>query len=85
MTLVVKGHTDNFGSEDYNQRLSENRCQAAYDYVNSRGIDSGRLSFAGYSEIMPIATNNTTSGRQYNRRVEFEIKKGNTVLLRSSQ
>ncbi|MEM7037056.1 MAG: OmpA family protein, partial [Bacteroidota bacterium] len=85
LDLVIKGHTDNWGSEDYNQRLSESRCQAAFDYVESMGIDKTRLSFAGFSEIMPIATNNTPSGRSYNRRVEFEIHQGKKVLLRSSQ
>lgn len=82
-TLVIKGHTDEIGSTDYNQSLSENRCSAAYDFLNSKGIPGNRLSFSGYSELKPLDSNDSDQGRQNNRRVEFEIRKGDKVVFKS--
>ena len=82
-TLVIKGHTDNFGSVDYNQRLSENRCAQAFEYLSKQGVPVAKMSFNGFSELMPVAENDDDNGRQNNRRVEFEIKLGNKVVYRS--
>lgn len=79
--LLIQGHTDSKGSDDYNQRLSENRCQSAYDYLIDAGVPVEQLALAGYSEALPIASNSDAAGRQANRRVEFELqRKGRTVL-----
>ena len=71
--VQVIGHTDSRGSESYNQKLSEERAESVEDYLQSLGIDSGRISSVGYGESDPIATNETEAGRQQNRRVEVII------------
>lgn len=71
--IEVAGHTDNWGSDEYNQKLSENRAKAVYNYFISKGIDKSRLKYAGYGETHPIATNETDEGRAQNRRVELTI------------
>ncbi len=81
--LVIKGHTDAFGSTDYNQSLSETRCAEAFEYMSSMGIEVSRMSFAGFSETTPIGNNDDEQGRQSNRRVEFELRDGNKVIFRS--
>ncbi|MCX7606706.1 MAG: OmpA family protein [Bacteroidia bacterium] len=73
MRVRIAGHTDNYGSDEYNQRLSEARAKAVYEYLIQRGISPDRLSFIGYGESRPIDTNETPEGRQHNRRVELEI------------
>ncbi|MCS7162161.1 MAG: OmpA family protein [Bacteroidia bacterium] len=73
LKVRIAGHTDSFGSDEYNQRLSENRARAVYEYLIQRGIPSERLSYIGYGESRPIDTNDTEEGRQNNRRVELEI------------
>lgn len=81
--LEIKGHTDAVGSTDYNQNLSENRSLAAYQYLTGLGISTSQVQVIGFSELQPIAANSTSSGRQSNRRVEFELRDGNRILLRS--
>lgn len=73
-TLIeVAGHTDSTGPESYNQRLSEQRAQAVGRYLGSQGVDQRRLIVRGYGESYPIASNDTASGRQQNRRVELTL------------
>lgn len=74
--LEISGHTDNTGRPGFNQELSETRAKACYDYLVDQGISSRRLSFVGYGEDRPIATNDTREGRQLNRRVEFNLIPG---------
>jgi len=71
--LEVAGHTDNSGSAEYNQRLSERRAQAVKDFLVAEGIDPARIIARGYGETMPVASNDTPEGRQLNRRVELKI------------
>lgn len=71
--MSISGHTDNTGTANANQSLSERRSKACYDYLQSRGIPTSRLSFAGYGETNPIADNETLRGRALNRRVEFRL------------
>ena len=69
--LEVQGHTDNTGSEQTNQKLSQGRAQAVVDFLVKKGIDSDRLRAVGYGSEMSIADNNTKEGREKNRRVEL--------------
>ena len=71
--IKIGGHTDNVGSDAYNQQLSEKRAKAVVDWLIQHGIDASRLQYQGYGESVPIATNETEEGRQLNRRTEFEI------------
>ena len=68
------GHTDNTGSADYNQRLSEARARSVADYISSRGVYPPRINIGGVGEAQPIATNATAAGRQENRRVALTIR-----------
>ena len=71
--LKIGGHTDNTGSTTFNQRLSEERARACYDYLVNQGIPSSRMEFAGFGPDRPISDNDTMEGRALNRRVEFEL------------
>ncbi len=71
--VELSGHTDNVGSDDSNQKLSENRAKAVVDYLIQKGIPAGRMIYKGYGEAQPIATNDTEEGRQENRRTEFKV------------
>lgn len=73
MQIELRGHTDNQGTQEYNQKLSEARAKAVLDYLVDRGIDRKRLSSVGYGKSMPVADNATAEGRQKNRRVEYRI------------
>ena len=72
--VVIEGHTDNRGSDEYNQALSERRANAVRDeLVNENGISANRVSTVGYGEARPVSTNNTDAGRADNRRIEAVI------------
>ncbi|MFI5218523.1 MAG: OmpA family protein [Bacteroidia bacterium] len=73
LKVEISGHTDNVGSEEYNLRLSQSRAQSVVEYLISIGVDKDRLSFVGYGESRPFASNDTDEGRQKNRRIEFKI------------
>ena len=73
VNVEIGGHTDDQGSDEYNDRLSQNRAKAVYDYIVRHGIDSSRLSYRGYGKRQPIADNGTEEGRAANRRTEFKI------------
>jgi outer membrane protein OmpA-like peptidoglycan-associated protein len=73
LKLQVEGHTDSVGSEDYNQRLSENRAASVRTYLVDSGIASNAVGTAGFGETMPVASNDTPTGRQQNRRVELIV------------
>lgn len=73
LRIQISGHTDNRGSAEYNQNLSENRAKAVVDYLIEKGIGSARLEYKGFGFQRPIASNDTEDGRQLNRRTEFEI------------
>jgi OOP family OmpA-OmpF porin len=66
---TVIGHTDSIGPEEFNQQLSERRAQSVVAYLESRGIEPGRLAASGAGESEPIADNSTAEGRALNRRV----------------
>lgn len=73
--IEISGHTDNKGSDDYNQSLSQGRSEAVVNYIISQGIDSFRLTAHGYGEAKPLDTNDSDEGRANNRRVEFTVMK----------
>lgn len=73
LKVEISGHTDNTGSASLNNQLSQDRAQAVVNYLVSHGISKGRLTAKGYGSSQPIASNNTASGRQQNRRTEFKI------------
>lgn len=72
-TMLIEGHTDSTGSAEYNQQLSLNRAKAVRNNLVGNGVDSRRITTEGYGESMPVADNDTESGRQLNRRVELRI------------
>lgn len=71
--IVVAGHTDSQGSEQYNLQLSLRRANAVADYLMSRGVARYRLGTEGRGELEPIASNDTEAGRAQNRRVEIYV------------
>jgi len=71
--ILIEGDTDNTGTEEYNQKLSERRAQAVADYQKGLGVAGSRISTVGLGELNPIASNDTDYGRQQNRRVEVAI------------
>lgn len=68
----IAGHTDNIGSIAYNQRLSDRRARAVYNYLTTKGIRQDNLTPRGHGELKPIATNSTPEGRRLNRRAEMK-------------
>ena len=73
LRLQAEGHTDNIGSEEFNQRLSEQRAEAVREYVVSQGLLEHAVSSLGLAFSMPVASNDTREGRQQNRRVEIIV------------
>ena len=72
--IEIEGHTDAIGSQDYNQKLSEDRAQTVRAYLSQAGIPDTRIvAVRGFGKIRPVATNDTPEGRQMNRRVEIVI------------
>lgn len=75
MEIEISGHTDNVGTAEANLKLSDDRAKAVKAYLDSKGIKAERVAAKGYGETKPIAPNETSEGRQTNRRVEFTIVK----------
>ena len=73
LQMQVEGYTDNVGSDDYNQLLSEHRAGSVRDYLTQAGIASGSVTAKGFGKTQPVAPNTTSAGRQQNRRVELVI------------
>lgn len=73
MVIEVRGHTDNMGATEYNQKLSEERAASVVEYLITKGINQKRLRYVGYGESKPLESNNTPEGRSINRRVEIKI------------
>jgi outer membrane protein OmpA-like peptidoglycan-associated protein len=72
--IVVQGHTDSTGSEELNQNLSDRRASSVRGYLVSRGVDADRVAAVGMGEDYPVASNDSESGRQQNRRVDILLK-----------
>lgn len=72
--VLIEGHTDNVGNSDYNRSLSQRRAESVSSYLRQHGIASLSLSASGIGMARPIASNDTATGRQQNRRVEIIIE-----------
>jgi len=73
LNLAIEGHTDSTGSDELNQKLSEQRAESVRKYLIVQGLPDSSLTATGFGKTMPIADNSTTAGRQQNRRVEIII------------
>jgi len=73
LKVEIQGHTDNTGTPEKNQVLSENRAKSVVDYLVEKGINSSRLQFKGYGASIPVASNETEAGRKLNRRTTIKI------------
>lgn len=74
--IEISGHTDSFGNDAYNQKLSERRAKAVYNYFVENGVAKDRMTAIGYGETKPlVSTSLNVAGQQENRRVEFKIIK----------
>jgi outer membrane protein OmpA-like peptidoglycan-associated protein len=69
--VLIEGHTDNVGSDEYNQSLSERRAASVQAALFERGVEASQISTVGKGETTPVAGNNNPAGRQQNRRVEL--------------
>jgi outer membrane protein OmpA-like peptidoglycan-associated protein len=73
LRLAVEGHTDSVGGDNYNQELSEQRATSVRDYLTQAGIPMNSVTAKGLGKTQPVASNDTTAGRQQNRRVELVV------------
>lgn len=73
LRLEVEGHTDSIGSDEFNQKLSEQRAESARRYLQDAGISPDNLAARGFGESRPVASNDTDAGRRQNRRVELVV------------
>ena len=71
--ILIEGHTDNTGTDEYNMALSKKRASSVQDYLMGMGVTIERLQIAGYGESQPVTDNDSAVGRQTNRRVEVAI------------
>ena len=73
LNLQVEGYTDNVGSDEYNQKLSEQRAAAVQEYLVTQGIPGNSVSAKGFGKSDPVASNDSAQGRQQNRRVQIVV------------
>ncbi len=71
--ILVEGHTDSDGTEEYNMALSERRSLSVSNYLIGHSVAAARMTITWYGEMQPVATNDTVGGKQQNRRVEVAI------------
>jgi outer membrane protein OmpA-like peptidoglycan-associated protein len=74
LTVIIEGHTDNVGSDEYNQKLGQRRAQTVVNEISAQGIDPSRISATGIGENRPLINQETEWARAVNRRVEFQVK-----------
>jgi outer membrane protein OmpA-like peptidoglycan-associated protein len=73
LKVQVEGYTDSVGSDQMNQKLSENRAAAVRDFLVSQGVPATSITAAGYGKTNPVADNGSASGRAQNRRVNLVV------------
>jgi outer membrane protein OmpA-like peptidoglycan-associated protein len=69
----VEGHTDNVGSDEMNQKLSEQRAESVRGYLIKQGLADNTVTSRGFGKTTPVADNSSAAGRQQNRRVEIVV------------
>jgi outer membrane protein OmpA-like peptidoglycan-associated protein len=74
LSIEIEGHTDNVGSQEHNLTLSENRAKEVYSFLVDKGIAATRMTYKGFGDSKPIASNDSETGRAENRRTAFRIK-----------
>lgn len=83
--VLVEGHTDSAGSDEYNMNLSKQRAQSVTDYLISKGISSSRFDTKWYGETQPVGDNSTSEGKAKNRRVELAIVASEALVQEAKQ
>lgn len=83
--ILVVGHTDSAGSEEYNMTLSKNRAYAVTDYLRGKGLNSGRFTTNWFGESQPMHDNSTAAGRAKNRRVNVAIVPNEKMIEEAKQ
>jgi len=71
--VLIEGHTDSDGAEDYNLQLSQRRAQSVANHLSGQAVDATRFTLMGYGEVQPVAPNDTPANKALNRRVEVAI------------
>jgi outer membrane protein OmpA-like peptidoglycan-associated protein len=84
-SVLIEGHSDNLGAEEYNLRLSQQRAEAVRDMLVARGVAAQRIRTKGYGSKFPMVDNDTAAGRQQNRRVEVIVLNEGTTADGSSR
>lgn len=84
LKVQVEGYTDNIGSQEYNQKLSQQRADAVRDFLVSQGVQANNITSTGYGESDPIASNSTSAGRAQNRRVQLVVS-GSAIGVQQEQ
>jgi len=84
LKVQVEGYTDSVGSDDYNQKLSENRANAVHDFLIKNGVPAANVTSVGYGKADPVASNDTADGRRQNRRVNLVVS-GNAIGVQTTQ
>ena len=83
--IVVEGHTDSSGKDDYNMKLSERRANSVSNYLAQQNVASSRMNVKWYGESKPIASNDTEEGKKQNRRVEISIAANDKLKQESAK
>ena len=83
LKLQVEGYTDSVGSDEYNQKLSENRADAVRDFLMTQGVQTENITATGYGKAKPVADNGTAQGRAQNRRVQLVVS-GDAIGIQES-
>ncbi|MDD2584790.1 MAG: OmpA family protein [Bacteroidales bacterium] len=81
--LVIYGHTDNTGSKEVNQRISDQRAMSVRNYLVNKGVGASRLTTKGMAYDQPVADNSTAAGRAQNRRVEVYISANQEMIKKA--
>jgi outer membrane protein OmpA-like peptidoglycan-associated protein len=84
LKVQVEGYTDSVGSDEYNQKLSENRANAVHDFLVQNGVPTANVTAAGYGKADPVADNSTAAGRTQNRRVNLVVS-GDAIGVQTTQ
>jgi outer membrane protein OmpA-like peptidoglycan-associated protein len=83
--ILVVGHTDSTGNDDYNMNLSKERAQSVSDYLMSKGVSGSRITTEWFGEIQPTHDNSTAEGRSKNRRVNIAIVPNEQMIQEAQQ